>query len=78
LIAVIAHGYLDLFARAFVSFHYALSFRIELRGKAFHAQTPTLIGCSIFKEHAVLRSAQKRNYAASFFVCQVAPDVRLA
>jgi hypothetical protein len=39
---------------------------------AISAQTPTLIGCLVFKEHAVFRSAQKRDYVASFFVCQVA------
>jgi hypothetical protein len=41
-----------------------------LRGVGVSAQTPTLIGCFVFKEHAVFRSAQKRNYDASFSTCQ--------
>jgi hypothetical protein len=42
-----------------------------LCGVGVSAQTPTLIGCLVFKEHAVYRSAQKRNYDASFSACQV-------
>ena len=42
-----------------------------LRGVGVSAQTPTLIGCLVFKEHAVFRSAQKEDYDASFSACQV-------
>jgi hypothetical protein len=41
------------------------------RGVGVSAQTPTLIGCLVFKEHAVFRSAEKRNYDASFSACQL-------
>ena len=70
---VINYGYLDhSHERLIFSARLAVGltpFRL-LRGVGVSAQTPTLIGCLVFKEHAVFRSAQKRNYDASFSTCQ--------
>jgi hypothetical protein len=71
---VINYGYLDhSHERLIFSTRLAdwLALFCLLRGVGVSAQTPTLIGCLVFKEHAVFRSAQKRNYDASFSACQL-------